>query len=78
MAYASGKFSKKEEVQAPKTTREDVEVARLRAYSNPLTGSDRYFSEAQRMQAMGEKGWESVRDAGAARYAEIQQKYPWP
>lgn len=59
-------------------SKEEVEVLRLRAYAEPLTGSDRYFSEAQRMQMMGEPGWEAIRDQGAARFQEIQFSYPWP
>lgn len=55
-----------------------VEALRLHAYSDPLTGSDRFFAEAQRMQAMGESDWESVRAAGITRFEEIQRQYPWP
>ncbi|WLH08328.1 hypothetical protein [Pseudomonas lurida] len=58
-------------------TREQVEALRLRAYADPLTGSDRYFAEAQRMQVMGEDGWEGVRAAGVARFEAIQSLYPW-
>lgn len=59
-------------------TREQVEQLRLTAYADPVTGSDRYFAEAARMQAMGEPGWEVVRAAGVARFEEIQAAYPWP
>ncbi len=59
-------------------TVETVEAARLRAYADPVTGSDRLFVEASRMQMMGESGWEAVRDAAAARYQEIQLEHPWP
>lgn len=58
-------------------TREQVEAQRLRAYAEPLTGSDRYFAEAQRMQVMGEEGWEVVRAAGVARFEAIQTLFPW-
>ncbi|WLH08655.1 hypothetical protein [Pseudomonas lurida] len=58
-------------------TREQMEALRLRAYADPLTGSDRYFSEAQRMQVMGEEGWEEVRAAGVVRFEAIQRLYPW-
>lgn len=61
----------------PAPTVEENEWLRLSAYANPLTGSDRYFSEALRMQAMQEDGWEEVRAAGVARYKEIQALYPW-
>lgn len=59
-------------------TRQDVERLRIGAYADPLKGSDRYFADANRMQVMGESGWEAVRDAGIARYKEIQALYPWP
>lgn len=58
-------------------TREQIEALRLRSYADPLTGSDRYFAEAQRMQVMNETGWEAVRAAGVARFEEIQAQYPW-
>lgn len=61
----------------PPLTVEENERLRLSAYANPLTGSDRYFSEALRMQVMGEEGWEDVRSAGVIRYKEIQALYPW-
>jgi len=59
-------------------TSEQIEALRLRAYADPLFGSDRYFAEAARMQAVGENGWEAVRTKGVARFAEIQAEYPWP
>lgn len=58
-------------------TREQIEALRLRSYADPLSGSDRYFAEAQRMQVMNEPGWEAVRAAGVARFEEIQAQYPW-
>lgn len=73
-----------EEVEAhvnppvPPLTREQVEALRLTAYANPVTGSDRYFAEAARMQAMGETGADAVTAAGVARYEAIQTEYPWP
>lgn len=57
--------------------REVVEASRLRAYADPLTGSDRYFAEASRMQFMNEPNWEGVRDSGVARYEQIQAQFPW-
>lgn len=57
--------------------RRQVEIQRLRAYAEPLTGSDRYFAEAHRMQVMNEGNWESVRAAGVARFEEIRTLYPW-
>ncbi|WP_460152759.1 hypothetical protein [Pseudomonas sp. S2_B07] len=58
-------------------TAEEIEQLRLRAYANSLTGSDRYFAEAQRMEAMGEPGWEEVRAAGVRRFNEIKKEFPW-
>ena len=46
----------KQPTPTPKLTREDVERLRLAAYAEPVLGSDRYFSEANRMQVMGEIG----------------------
>lgn len=61
-------------------TREQIEALRLRAYADPLTGSDRHFAEAIRLQVMGATTEEidAAKAAGAARYAEIQAQYPWP
>lgn len=59
-------------------TRDEVESARLHAYSNQLTGSDRLFAEASRMQLMGEPDFEAVRASAIARYQEIQAANPWP
>ena len=61
-------------------TVEEVERLRLVAYADPITGSDRFFAEAARLQAIGgtTDEIEAARAAGAARYAEIQGQYPWP
>lgn len=59
-------------------TREDIERLRLGAYAEPVSGSDRFFAEANRMQVMGEPGWEAVRDAGIKRFNDIQALYQWP
>lgn len=59
--------------------RADVEQQRLSAYANPLTGSDRHFAEAARLEALGDTaGAESARAAGLARYEEIRAEHPWP
>ncbi|WP_208669780.1 hypothetical protein [Pseudomonas arsenicoxydans] len=65
------------ELQHPEYTSEEVEALRIRAYGNPITGSDRFFAQAQRMEAMGEPGWEVVRANGVRRFNEIQQEFPW-
>lgn len=62
----------------PPPTREEVEAMRLSAYADPVNGSDRYFSEAIRLQLVGDPSWPSVKDKGVARHAEIKAKYPWP
>lgn len=64
----------------PSLTREQIEALRLRAYADPLTGSDRYFVEASRLQAVGaaQEEIDAANAAGAKRYAEIQGEYPWP
>lgn len=59
-------------------TRDEIRRLRIAAYTEPAEGSDRYFAEANRMQAMKEPGWETLRDTGIARFNEIQAKYPWP
>lgn len=61
----------------PSLTREQIEALRLRAYADPLTGSDRLFSESMRRQIMGEEGHEDVRARAIARFEEIQAQYPW-
>lgn len=62
---------------SPPPSRERMEAMRLRAYANPLTGSDRLFSESKRMQIMGEEGHEDVLARAIARFEEIQAQYPW-
>lgn len=60
-------------------TREEVEAQRLRAYADPLTGSDRYFAEAQRESLLGNaEAADAAKALGMARFAEIQAEYPWP
>lgn len=63
---------------SPPLTRDEVEEIRLRAYADPISGSDRYFSEAASMEAAGESGADALREMGLARRSEIQAKYPWP
>lgn len=59
-------------------TKPETEARRLKAYANPVTGSDRLFSEAARMQIMGEDGADEIKSKAIARYKEIQAQYPWP
>ena len=60
----------------PRPSNEQILQQRQRAYADPLTGSDRFFAEASRMQLSGEPGFEDVQQAGLARYAEIKTEYP--
>lgn len=56
-----------------------IEAERLRAYADPLTGSDRYFAEAQRETLLGNaENAETAKRLGLERFAEIQAEYPWP
>lgn len=60
-------------------TREQIEAQRLRAYADPITGSDRYFAEAQRESLLGNtEAAEAAKALGLARFAEIQAENPWP
>lgn len=60
-------------------TVEQVESARCQAFAHPLTGSDRYFSEALRRDAIGDTaGAESARLAGIKRYEQIKAQHAWP
>lgn len=65
------------ELVPPVYTNDQIEAMRLRAYADPLTGSDRFFAEAQRMDAMGEPGWQEAQESGVRRFNEIQQQFPW-
>ncbi len=59
-------------------SRDEIESIRLRAYADPLIGSDRLFSESARMQIMGEPGYDDVKSRAISRFEEIQAQYPWP
>lgn len=61
-------------------TREQIEALRLQAYADKITGSDRYFAEAVRLQAMAAPQAEidAAKAAGVARYEAIQAECPWP
>ncbi|CAH0152836.1 hypothetical protein [Pseudomonas mediterranea] len=65
---------------APKgPTEEEVNQARLRAYANPVTGSDRYIAEAYAERAAGNE--ESAKEIDAKmvrRRIEIKLQHPWP
>lgn len=60
-------------------TRGQIEASRLRAYADPITGSDRYFAESSRESLLGNtEAAEAAKALGLARFAEIQAEYPWP
>jgi len=60
---------------------EEIEISRLMEYSNPVTGSDRYFSEATALQAEGFTATSAevkkAKSAGLARKLEIKALYPY-
>lgn len=59
--------------------REDTDRRRLAAYADTQTGSDRFFAEANRLQAQGKNDKaEAARASGCNRYEEIKTMYPWP
>lgn len=61
-------------------TRDQIEALRLLAYADPINGSDRYFSEASRLTAIGASQQEidAAKKAGIDRCREIKEQYPWP
>ena len=64
---------------APLLTREEVELSRLIAYADPVTGSDRHFSEQAAKLSRGDTaGAEKAEKLGTARRDEIQKSNPWP
>lgn len=59
--------------------REEQERRRRKAYSDPDTGSDRFFVEAQRKRSMGlEDEALALEQQGYARVEEIKQTYAYP
>lgn len=63
----------------PPLTTEQTEAARLQAYADPLTGSDRHFAEAARLTVAGDTaGADAATVAGQTRYEEIRVELPWP
>lgn len=79
--YKGGVFTAPVVVE-PSFTNDEVEIFRLTAYANPVTGSDRYFSESLALQAEGFAATSTeVKEAkakGLARKLEIQTLYPYP
>lgn len=58
-----------------------IESLRLQAYADPVTGSDRYFSESMSLQVEGcavtSVEVKAAKAKGLARKKEIQAQYPW-
>lgn len=71
-----------EDIPKRPVTKETQEHERLRAYADPVTGCDRYFSEVLSLQAEGFTSTspevKEVRAKGLARKQEIQSLYPYP
>lgn len=59
-------------------TKEVVERRRAVAYADPVTGSDRLYSEALRLQLSGDESYQAAITAAKARYDEIREANPWP
>lgn len=63
----------------PVLSAEDICRLRQAAYSDPYTGSDRFFCEHMRHHSSGNEGKaEEAKNAGLLRVSEIQEQYPWP
>lgn len=60
----------------------EVEILRLKAYADPVNGSDRYFMEALSLQAEGFSSSsaevKAARNRGLERKREINLLYPLP
>ncbi|TWR71866.1 hypothetical protein [Pseudomonas marginalis] len=60
-------------------TKAEVEMLRLYAYSDPITGSDRFIAEAASMRLHGsEEAALSAEERHRVRRGEIETQYPWP
>lgn len=56
-----------------------MERRRAAAYAHPETGSDRFFSQASRLDALGQvEKSRAARAEGLARYNEIKEAYSMP
>lgn len=78
--YSEGKFSDTVESKYI-FSKEEIENLRLAAYADPITGSDRYFSEALRMESSPNKDKteiSKVKARGVERQQEIKALYPFP
>lgn len=78
--YSEGKFSNPTEKKYV-FSKDEIENLRLTAYADPITGSDRYFSEALRMESSPDKDKTEitkVKAKGIERQQEIKALYPFP
>lgn len=77
--YKDGEFSKKLS-SVFSNSKQNTENLRLLAYSDPITGSDRYFAEAQALQAEGFSATSAevkdIKNKGLTRKSEIKALYP--
>lgn len=63
----------------PSLTDADIERARLIAYADPITGSDRFKLEADAERLSGnEEAAKAAEQKWLARRAEIAAQLPWP
>lgn len=63
----------------PNPTRADVDIARLIAFADPVTGSDRYKAEAYAKRLVGDEDAAAEADQKLVkRREEIQAANPWP
>lgn len=81
--YLNGEFIAPVIVVEPEIlTKEQVEQRRLVAYSNPISGCDRYFAEVMSLQAEGfaasSPEVKDTKNKGLSRKAEIKALYPYP
>ena len=73
------KIRERQAAATPDKTRAEVEVARLVAYANPVTGSDRFGAEAVAARLSGDNARADAAEAALlARRKEIAAQNPWP
>lgn len=64
---------------SPGLSREEVHAQRLIAYADPVTGSDRYMTEALAERVLGNEDSAKVAEQKCiTRREEISEQYPWP
>lgn len=69
----------KDHLAPPSLTDVDIDRARLIAYADPITGSDRFKLEADAERLSGnEEAAKAAEQKWLARRAEIAAELPWP